>query len=106
MLSRLRDYRIYNNVRLFLSYFYDQSDICYDGITQTNLKVLINQDGLPTNYKELCKIYYEYHDRVGIHKEDVNKDLNSYRIHIDNKYRDYLQKVRENWNNYMNPISK
>lgn len=106
VLSRLRDFRIYNNVRLFLSYFYDHTDICYAGITQTNLKVLINQDGLPTNYKELCQIYFTYHERIGISKEDVNKDLTSYRRHIDNNYRDYIQKVRESWNKYMTPISK
>ncbi|XP_055388013.1 homeobox protein 3-like [Condylostylus longicornis] len=33
------------------------ANICYDGITQTSIKVLIDQDGLPTNTQQLRKIY-------------------------------------------------
>jgi len=103
-LSRFRDHRIYNNVRMFLSYFHDQSDICYEGMTQTSLKVLIHQEGLPNNPSELSKLYFLYHETTGLNKNDVLKDLAYYRRHIDNKYREYLQRTRETWQNYM--ISK
>lgn len=105
-LSRLRDHRIYNNVRLFLSYFHNQGDICYDGITQTSLKVLINQEGLPMDYQELRKLYNQYHETIGIADNEVSKDLISYRSHIDNKYREYLQRIRESWKNYMTSIPR
>ncbi|XP_055388215.1 metacaspase-2-like [Condylostylus longicornis] len=40
----------------------NNDDICYDSMTQTSIKVLIDQEGLPTDPKELCKIYYKYHE--------------------------------------------
>lgn len=100
-LSRFRDHRIYYNVRIFLSYFYDQDDICYEGMTKTNLKVLIHQEGLPNDYKELSKLYFLYHETTGLTKKEVLQDLAIYRRHIDNKYREYLQRIRESWQNYM-----
>lgn len=101
VLSRLRDYRIYNNVRLFLSFFHDQEDICYEGITKTNIKVLINQEGLPTNYQELSELYYQYHKSIGLSNNEVQKDLAAYRQHTYNKYREHLQKIRDSWQNYL-----
>ena len=100
-MSRLRDHRVYNNIRLYLSYFYDQNDICYEGMTQTNIKVLIDQEGLPTDCTKLRRIYYKYHCNIGVSHEEVKKDLVLYRRYIDNKYRGHLQRIRENWQNYL-----
>jgi len=95
-LSRFRERTTYENVRLFLAFFHDQKDICYMGLTTTNLKVKIDQEGLPTNRDELEKLYMEYHDKIGIPKNEAKTDLEQCRNQMYNGYRDYLGKVREN----------
>jgi len=102
-LARFRERTTYENVRLFLAFFHDQKDICYEGLTTTSLKVKIDQEGLPTNRKELEKLYMEYHEKIGIPMKEVKDDLEMCRNQMYNNYRDYLGKVRENWKKYMTP---
>jgi hypothetical protein len=102
-LSRLRERSTYNNIRLYLAFFYDKKDICLAGLTRTSLKVLIDQEGLPTNREELEKLYFEYHEKNGVPKDEVLKDLEICRSHMNNEYRDHLVRVRENWKKYMTP---
>lgn len=65
VMSRLRDRRIYDNVRLYLAYLHDKPDsTCIDGKTNTNIKVSISQEGLPTDKQSLMQIFIQFHEII------------------------------------------
>lgn len=104
VLSRFRDPRIYDNVRLFLAYLYNQENhVCMDGKTKTNVQVLIHQEGLPSNYEELMGLYIKYHDTLGITEETVKADLKAYCNHISSKRTNYLNRTKSNHDKFFRP---
>lgn len=101
VLSRLRDRRIYENVRLYLAYLHDKPDsICIDGITKTNVMVSIQQEGLPTDPDELKDIFVRFHDSFNISPINVANDLSSFASHVSSKRLSHLQRTRTNFKNY------
>lgn len=104
VLSRLRDRRIYDNVRLYLAYLHDKADsICIDGKTNTNIKVLISQEGLPTDEHDLMQIFVQFHESFNIPPLQVANDLSSYGSYMSSKRRSHLQRTRADFNNYFRP---
>lgn len=105
ILSRLRDHRIFANVRLYLAYLHDKSDtVCIDGKTKTNLIVSIHQEGLPTGYAALRQIFDRYHESFGVESSQVTKDLTAFASHLNSKRTAYLQKIREDSDKFFRPL--
>lgn len=101
ILSRLRERRIYDNVRIYLAYLHDKSDsICIDGMTKTSVLVSINQEGLPTNPSELRKIFINFHESLNISPTKVENDLTTFASHLSSKRLWHIQKARSNFKNY------
>lgn len=104
VMSRLRDHKIYNNVRLYLAYLHNKPDsICFEGKTNTNLKVLISQEGLPIEHKELMQIFVQFHEGLAINSTQVAKDLSSFASFISSKRISHLHKSRNDVKNYYRP---
>lgn len=104
VMSRLRDRRIYDNVRLYLAYLHDKPDsTCIDGKTNTNIKVSISQEGLPTDKQSLMQIFIQFHESLNISPLQVTNDLTSYASYISAKRRSHLQRTRADVNNYFRP---
>lgn len=95
-LSRLRDHNLYNNVRLYLAYLHDQTnDVCIDGKTNTHLKILIQQEGLPTKFNELYALYVRFCSELHVSESAVKADLASFRSNMQNKRRIHLQNAMD-----------
>lgn len=69
-----------------------------DGNTKTNLKVLIQQEGLPTDVNCLRNFFNRYHEELGMTHDQVKHDLETYRCFVNSKYISRLQKSREEQN--------
>lgn len=93
-LSRLREHRVYENVRLYLAYLHDNEDDCIGGRTKLNIGAQIQAEGLPTVFVDLMDLYVRYHGTLGISKKKVENDLASYRSHIHSERMYHLDKVR------------
>lgn len=52
-------------------------------MTQTNIKVLIDQEGFPTDYTKLRDTYHKYHSNIGVSHEEVTNDLLLYTFTIN-----------------------
>jgi hypothetical protein len=104
-LSRLRDYNLYNNVRLYLAFLHNQSeDVCIEGKTKTNLKILIQQEDFSSNYKDLYALYVRFCAQFdGITETNVRADLMSFRSPVSNKRRIHLQNARDAKKRYFRP---
>lgn len=102
ILSRLRDKKIYADVRLYLAYLHDKPDsICVDGLTRTYLKVKIHQEGLPTDTATLKQLFYRYHELSGeISPQQLDNDLSTFGSHVGSKRISQLQKSRTDHKNY------
>lgn len=101
LLSRLRDYRISENIRLYLAYLHDQPDsVCINGKTKTSVKISIQQEGFPTEYKALRDIFDRYHASYGESSTQVSKDLAAYSSYLRSQRRSHLQKTREDHNKF------
>jgi len=100
-LSRFRERKIYENVRDFLAFFHKNKDVCLKGVTKTSLTVFIDQEGLPTDLKELEELYFTYNIKIGLSRDDIMEDLKMHESGLINEHRDHLTKVRENWKKYM-----
>ena len=97
VLARLRDTKIFESVRLFLSYLHDKDDtVCIGGKTNTSLRISIQQAGLPCDLLSLRRIYEKFHLSFGVSALQVSSDLNSYASHVSSNRTIYLQRVREN----------
>ena len=104
-LSRLRDNRIFENVRLFLSYLYNKDDsVCIGGKTNTSLKIAIQQEGLPCDVMCLRNIYDKFHLSFGISPAEVTSDLISFASHVASNRTIHLQRVRESHNKFFRPL--
>ena len=104
VLARLRDNKIFENVRLFLSYLHDKDDtVCIGGKTNTSLRIAIQQEGLPCDLLSLRRIYDKFHLSFGISALQVSSDLNSYASHVSSNRTIYLQRVRENHDKFFRP---
>lgn len=105
-IARLRDPKIFSNVRLYLAYLHDKSETCIEGKTSTSLKVEIASEGLPTNVGELREVFLKYHETFGIQSKEVEADLESYRSHLSTQRLNYLQSSRVNFNNFQSGNKK
>jgi hypothetical protein len=66
VLARLRDKQLLKTVRLYLSYFHDNPNACYDGLTGPHCKILIGTSGLPIEFASLKAIYTEFNTTFGL----------------------------------------
>lgn len=101
ILSRLRDHRIYENVRMYLAYLHDKPDsVCIDGKTRTNIMILIQQEGFPTDPIALRQILDRFHENYHISSVQTTNDLSSYGSHLNSKRISYLQRSRNDHKNF------
>lgn len=101
LLSRFRDRRIYDNVRLLLAYLHDKSNsVCFEGKTKTNILVSIHQEGLPTDIPTLRQLYFKYHEELTVPSKYVSDDLTAYASYVSSRRISYLQKCRTDSRNY------
>lgn len=62
-MSRFRDTKLYDNVRLYLSFLSDKPDtLCINGKTKTNILLSIQKKGLPTDPTILNNIFIRFHE--------------------------------------------
>ena len=101
LLDRLKDPSILKPLRLFLSYLHDQpSSVCFEGHTNTSIRLALSSEGLPGDVNALRKLYYRYHDAYGIGPAEVEADLSAFRSFFSSEKLLRLQKVRESHSNY------
>ena len=80
VLARLRDPSILKALRLFLAYLHDQpSSVCFEGHTNTSIKLTLASEGLPSDLDSLRKLYYRFHNAYGIGSDEVEADLSAFR---------------------------
>lgn len=110
LLGRLREHRLFEDVRLFLAYLHKQpQDVCVDGRTKTSTLVSIQKEGFPTDFNALKSLYYKYHEQLGISSSQTDQDLAAVESHISSKHSaqlQHLQKLRENQDKLFRPHSK
>lgn len=101
LLSRFRDHRIYDNVRLLLAYLHDKPDsVCFEGKTKTNVLVSIHQQGLPTDLATLREAYLKFHAELGVTPDMVSADLASLASYVSSRRVSHLQRARTDYKNY------
>uniref|UniRef100_A0A6P7F4W4 Uncharacterized protein LOC114326528 n=1 Tax=Diabrotica virgifera virgifera TaxID=50390 RepID=A0A6P7F4W4_DIAVI len=106
LLARLRDPGILNPLRLFLAYLHDQPpSTCYDGHTNTTIKLMLASEGLPTDVDSLRKLYHRVHEAYGISTAEVEADLSDFGTFFSTETRLRLQKIRECQNKYFSSNS-
>jgi hypothetical protein len=95
-LARFRESTTYDNVRMYLGFFYHNNGISINNITRSKLIALINNEGLPTNFEELKELYVEYNERISLPKKVVDDDLELCRREMYHMYIKKLVEIREN----------
>jgi hypothetical protein len=107
LLARLREPLIMNAIRLHLAYLSDQSNtVCYDGFTNTSIKLYLASEGLPVDLPSLKKLYNDFHAAYNIAQNEVTDDLLAYRSYITSERIAFLQKCRETQRSYQNPLGR
>ena len=102
--ARLRDPAIMRVVRLFLAYMKDQPpNVCIDGLTPTNIRMLLASEGLPSAPEHLHRIFIEVHQEYGIGPAEATADLQSYRQYLVSERTHRLQQLRETTNRFCSP---
>lgn len=102
--ARLRDPKIMHLVRLYLAYMHDKDPtFCYDGMTNTSIKMNLASEGLPVAVMELRNIFFEVHEEFGVPKQAASDDLVSYCRHLNNQRIQYLQRIRESNDKFHKP---
>lgn len=103
-LSRLREKKIYENIRLFLAYLHNKSDsVCYEGKTKTSVMVSIQQEGLPTDPISLKNLYIRYHEIFNMSPQKVADDLAAFGNYVHSKRVSHLQRSRVDHNKFFRP---
>jgi hypothetical protein len=102
VLARLRDKQLLKTVRLYLSYFHENPNACYDGLTGPHCKILIGTSGLPTDFAALKSIYTQFHTTFGLTEKQINADLKTLRNHISSNRINHIQRSKENFNKFNN----
>ena len=101
LLSRLREPKLFENVRLYLAYLHRQPDsACIDGKTKTNVELSLLQEGLPTDVSALRAIFIRFSECYGKSQEQVRLDLETYASHISSKHISSLNRFRNDYKNY------
>lgn len=101
LLARLRDPSILKAVRLFLAYLHDQPpSACFEGHTNTSIKLALASEGLPCDMDSLRKLFYRFHDAYGIGVAEVEADLSAFRTFFSSEKLFHLQKSRESHSKY------
>lgn len=94
--ARLRDSKIMDNVRTYLSFLHDQPpSVCIRGITKTSVTLMIAAEALPTDINVLREIYLDVHGELGISRNDALEDLKSYRAFLSSERTHRLQQTRD-----------
>jgi hypothetical protein len=76
---------------------------CIDGKTKTNLKILIQQEGLPTDIDDLRHLFISFHEQLGVTYNQIKADLETYGAHVRTKHISFLQRSRKEQQNYYRP---
>lgn len=101
LLARLRDPSILKPIRLFLAYLHDQpSSVCFEGYTNTSIKLYMASEGLPSDADSLRRIYYRFHNVYGIDSAEVDADLSAFRSFFSTEKLQQLQRIRESHTKY------
>lgn len=102
--ARLRDPKIMDIVRMFLSYLHDQpATVCIRGTTKTSATAILASEGLPTDLQLLRQIFLEAHEDLGISRNDALADLQSHRTFLSSERTQHLQRSREAAYKFYNP---
>lgn len=95
LLSRLREPKIFDNVRLYLAYLHRQSETtCIEGKTKTSVEFALLQKGLPTEISELRSIFDRFHECFGKSHKLVTIDLETFAAHLSSKHIANLNRLR------------
>lgn len=96
MKARLRDSKIMDIVRTYLSFLHDQPpSVCIRGITKISATLTLAAEGLPTDINFLREIFLDVHGELGISRNDALADLQSYRTFLCSERTERLQRTRE-----------
>lgn len=94
--ARLRDPKIMEVVRTYLSFLHDQPPtVCIRGITKTSATLMLAAEGLPTYISLLREIFLDVHEELGIARIDALADLKSHRAFLSSERTQQLQRTRE-----------
>jgi hypothetical protein len=104
--ARLRDQKIRDTARTFLSYLHDQPpNVCIRGITRTSASVRLAAEGLPTDTNLLREIFLDVHEELGISRCDALADLEANRAFISSERTQRLQQAREASQKFYSPLN-
>lgn len=102
--ARLRDPKIMDLVRTYLSFLHDQPpSVCIRGITKISATLILAAEGLPTDIKFLREIFLDVHAELGIPRNDALADLQSHRAFLSSERTERLQRSREAALKFYNP---
>lgn len=102
--ARLRDPKIMDTVRTYLSFLHDQpATVCIRGITKTSATLSLAAEGLPTDIHALNEIFLDVHEELGIPRKDALADLHSHRQFLTSERTHRLQQLRESTNKFHTP---
>lgn len=101
LLARLRDPSILKALRLYLAYLHNQpSSVCFEGHTNTSIKLILASEGLPSDVDSLRELYYRFHNAYGIGSAEVEADLSAFRSFFSSERLQHLQRAREGHGRY------
>lgn len=99
--ARLRDPKIMDIVRTYLSFLHDQTpSTCIRGLTKTSASLTLAAEGLPADTNLLREIFLDVHEELGISRSDALEDLKSYRAFLSSERIQRLQLTRESANKF------
>lgn len=102
--ARLRDPKIMDTVRTYLSFLHDQpATVCIRGATKTSATLSLAAEGLPTSIQALSEIFLDVHEELGIPRKDALADLHSYRQFLSSERTHRLQQLRDSTNKFFSP---
>lgn len=102
--ARLRDPKIMDLVRTYLSYLHDQP-VCIRGNTKTSAAVMLAAEGLPADIFHLREVFLSVHEELGIPRDDAMADLQSHRAFLSSERIQRLQNARDAAHKFSHPIN-
>ena len=105
LLSRLRDQKLFDNVRLYLSFLHNQPDsTCINGKTKSYVQLQLQLEGLPIELSSLRTLFDKFNAMYSISPEQVSSDLDSFASQLRSDRICQLNRYRIDSNKFFRPL--
>lgn len=103
LLSRLREPATLKDIQMLLTFHQEYPNVVREGRSRAMVVASLAQEGLPSDTGKLKELYIKYVEAYCPEGTDPEKELEQLGNHVRTKWRESLQKTREDMAAYMSP---